>query len=146
MLYGAQKVFGVDVGLGQVHEKIRNNPNVIVMEKTNLRHITHLPNNELVDLVTLDLSFISVLKVMDAIKSVLKPNGKMIILIKPQFEAQRNEVGRGGIIKDSAIHEKIVHNLIDEIKKFGFEFIDLTESPITGTMGNKEFLAYFVKE
>lgn len=143
---GAKKIFGVDVGIGQVHEKIRNNLQVVVLEKTNLRYLNELPGKEQVDLVTLDLSFISVLKVMGAINSLLKSQGQMVILIKPQFEAKRHEVGKGGIIKDSEIHEKVVNNIVQEIINLGYIFKGVTESPITGTMGNKEFLAYFQKQ
>lgn len=143
LLNGAKKIFGVDVGIGQVHEKIRSHPDVVVMEKTNLRHLTELPGKELVDLVTLDLSFISVLKVMPAINSLLKLDGKLVVLIKPQFEAKKHEVGKGGIIKDPAIHEKVIRELTGEIEKLGYKLVGVTESPITGTMGNKEFLAYF---
>ena len=94
---GVKKVYGVDVGYGQVHEKIRKDPRVEVIERTNLRHLKTV--GEKVDLVTLDLSFISVLKVMDAVVRMLQPNGILIVLIKPQFEASRDDVGKGGIIK-----------------------------------------------
>ncbi len=140
---GAQKVYGVDVGYGQVHEKIRNDPRVVVLERTNLRLLPPLP--ELVDLVTLDLSFISVLKVMDVVKKILKPNGKLIVLIKPQFEAEKKQVGRGGIIKDVAVHEAVIKNVINGIVQNGFLCVGYTESPITGADGNKEFLAYFTQ-
>lgn len=138
---GVQKVYGVDVGYGQVHEKIRSNPNVIVMDRTNLRMLETLP--EKVDLVTLDLSFISVLKVIDAVSRLMNPHAKLIVLIKPQFEAERHEVGRGGIIKSAEIHEKVTKKVIDGIVGAEFKFHGLIESPILGTEGNKEFLAYF---
>lgn len=139
--YGAKKVYGIDVGYGQVHEKIRNDPRVTLHERTNLRHITDLEQK--VDLVTLDLSFISVLKVMDAVNAVLKPDGKLIVLIKPQFEAQKKDVGKGGIIKDSKIHEKVINEVTTGIQAYGYQYHGIIESPIEGTMGNKEFLAYF---
>ncbi|MGC2310478.1 MAG: TlyA family RNA methyltransferase [Candidatus Babeliaceae bacterium] len=141
---GAHKVYGIDVGYGQVHEKIRQHERVVVMEKTNLRYLTDI--GEKVDLITLDLSFISVLKVMDAVKALLKPAGKLIVLIKPQFEAERHQVGRGGIIKDPAIHEEVVQKVIKGIETAGFMYQGTMESPITGTMGNKEFLAYFLRK
>jgi len=103
---GAQKVYGVDVGYGQAHEKIRQDPKVVVMERTNLRHLESLP--EKVDLATLDLSFISLGKVIPAVKNLLKEDGALIALIKPQFEVERSDVGRGGIIKDPKVHEKVV--------------------------------------
>lgn len=141
---GAKKVYGVDVGYGQVHEKIRNDSRVIVMERTNLRHLE--PLSEQVDIVTLDLSFISVLKVLDAIIPLLKNESKLVVLIKPQFEADRADVGRGGIIKDETVHQKVVDKVSSGIEAYGFECKGIIESPILGSSGNKEFLAYFVKK
>jgi 23S rRNA (cytidine1920-2'-O)/16S rRNA (cytidine1409-2'-O)-methyltransferase len=138
---GIKKIYGIDVGYGQVHEKIRVDPRVVVQERTNLREVRDL--GEKVDLVTLDLSFISVLKVMDAILSVMKDNGQLIVLIKPQFEAQKGQVGRGGIIRDPAIHQSVIENVTKGIQAVGFSCIGITESPIEGATGNKEFLAYF---
>jgi 23S rRNA (cytidine1920-2'-O)/16S rRNA (cytidine1409-2'-O)-methyltransferase len=140
---GAKKIYGIDVGYGQVHEKIRNDPRVIVMERTNLRELKTV--SELVDVVTLDLSFISVLKVMDAVNAVLKAGGRLIVLIKPQFEAQKEDVGRGGIIKDPAIHKEVIERVTRGIQSCGFHLIGVIDSPIEGTSGNKEFLAHFVK-
>ena len=140
---GATKVYGVDVGYGQVHDRILQDDRVVLMERTNLRKLESLP--ELVDLVTLDLSFISILKVMPAVLKLLKPNGKIITLIKPQFEAEREDVGRGGIIKDEAVHEKVMENMQNGMKNFGFDMVGITDSPIYGAKGNKEFLALFVR-
>ena len=140
---GAKRIYGVDVGYGQVHEKIRTDPRVVVMERVNLRHLESLP--ELVDLVTLDLSFISVLKVMDAVLRVLKPHGSLVVLIKPQFEAGRDEVETGGLITDPEVHKKVIHEVVTGICERGFEHKGTTESPIHGSSGNKEFLAYFVR-
>jgi len=138
---GAKKIYGVDVGYGQAHEKIRADDRVQVMERTNLRELRDV--GELVDLVTLDLSFISILKVMDAVCAVLKPDGMLITLIKPQFEAERKDVRKGGIVKDPAVHEKVLKKVTEGIKMHGFELVGVIESPITGATGNKEFLAYF---
>ncbi len=141
---GVKKVYGIDVGQGQVHEKMRNNPQVTLLEKVNLRHLDHLP--ELVDIVTLDLSFISILKVMPAVIKLLKPNGKIIALIKPQFEAEREDIRRGGIVKDAAIHRKVVEKVTAGMQKVGFHCEGVIDSPILGaTSGNKEFLGLFVK-
>jgi len=140
---GAQKIYGIDVGHGQVHEKIRTDSRVVVIERTNLREVRDL--GEKVDLITLDLSFISVLKVMDAVCSLLKDNGKLITLIKPQFEARKEDVGRGGIIKDPRVHQEVIDRVTSGIIQRGFTLIGITESPIQGTMGNTEFLAYFNK-
>lgn len=139
--HGAKKVYGIDVGYGQAHEKIRNDSRVILLERTNLRELHELP--EPVDLVTLDLSFISVLKVMDAVNALLKPQGKLIILIKPQFEAKKEEVGRGGIIRDSAIHQEVIKRVTCGLESYGYQCHGVIESPIFGTTGNKEFLGFF---
>jgi len=141
---GVHKVYGVDVGYGQVHEKIRSHPRVVVMERTNLRALGNL--SELVDLVTLDLSFISILKVMDTVCAVLKEQGKLITLIKPQFEAERKNVGRGGVITNPDIHQAVIERVTQGIVDRGFRLIGVVESPITGAAGNKEFLAYFERE
>ena len=138
---GAQKVYGIDVGYGQVHEKIRTDSRVVLMERTNLRELNELP--EKVDLVTLDLSFISILKVMDAVDSLLKEHGQLVVLIKPQFEARKEEVGRGGIIRDQHIHSEVIKKVTIGIESHGYRCHGVIESPIFGATGNKEFLAYF---
>jgi 23S rRNA (cytidine1920-2'-O)/16S rRNA (cytidine1409-2'-O)-methyltransferase len=140
---GVKKVYGIDVGYGQLHEKIRHHDRVSLHERTNLRMLESV--GELVDLITLDLSFISVLKVMDAVCKLLKPNGKLIVLIKPQFEAGKHQVGKGGIVKDSAVHEQVIAQLTKGIEAYGFTLQGVTESPIEGSEGNKEFLAYFIR-
>lgn len=137
---GAAKVYGVDVGYGQVHEKIRKDPRVVVIERTNLRHLEQLP--ELVDLVTLDLSFISLLKVIDAVKKLMKPTGQLIALIKPQFEAGKEQVGPGGIIKDPKVHAEVIERTKKGLEQAGFSCSEVIESPIEGSSGNKEFLIY----
>lgn len=138
---GAKRVYGIDVGYGQVHEKVRHDQRVVLHERTNLRELQSV--GELVDLVTLDLSFISILKVMDAVVSVLKPNGSLAVLIKPQFEAGREEVGRGGLIKDPAVHQEVIDRVAQGVGSYGFTLVGVIESPIEGATGNKEFLAYF---
>ncbi|MBU1007784.1 TlyA family RNA methyltransferase [Candidatus Dependentiae bacterium] len=139
---GAKRVYGVDVGYGQVHEKVSSNPRLTLMERTNLRHLERLP--ELVDLVTLDLSFISILKVMPAVSRLIKPDGKIILLIKPQFEAERHEIGRGGIVKSELVHERVIEKIRLGMEEFGFVMDGIVDSPITGAKGNKEFLALFL--
>jgi 23S rRNA (cytidine1920-2'-O)/16S rRNA (cytidine1409-2'-O)-methyltransferase len=138
---GVQKVYGIDVGHGQTHEKIARNPRVVIHEKTNLRYLTTV--GELVDIITLDLSFISLLKVMDAVCALLKPDGLLITLIKPQFEAERHEVEAGGLITDQRIHERIITTVTKRISEFGFTCVGVTPSPISGTTGNREFCAFF---
>lgn len=142
--HGAAKVHGVDVAYGQVDLKVRNNPRVVLHERTNLRHLRDV--GEKVDLITLDLAFISVLKVMDAVCSILQPEGKLIVLIKPQFEAERKDVGKGGIVRDSAVHERVIQKIVSGIEAYGFSSQGITPSPITGGDGNREFLAYFLRK
>lgn len=138
---GARRVYGIDVGYGQVHEKIRTDSRLTLMERTNLRQLTNV--GQLVDLVTLDLSFISITKVMDAVCAVLKSDGMLVTLIKPQFEAGREEVGRGGIVRDPDVHKRVVERVTHDIIVRGFSLVGVIESPIEGTTGNKEFLAFF---
>ncbi|GMU19012.1 MAG: TlyA family rRNA (cytidine-2'-O)-methyltransferase [Candidatus Babeliales bacterium] len=140
---GAAKIYGIDVGYGQVAEKIRKDPRVQLMERTNLREVRDL--GQWVDLATLDLSFISVLKVMDAVNAALKPHGKLLVLIKPQFEARKEDVGRGGIIKDDKVHQQVIERVRTGIEHYGFTCQGIIESPIEGATGNKEFLGYFIK-
>lgn len=141
---GAKRVYGIDVGYGQVHEKVLRDKRVEVIERTNLRHVKHLP--ELVDLVTLDLSFISILKVMPAVSNLIKQTGKIITLIKPQFEAEKGQVSRGGIVRDEKVHEQVIEKIKMGMKEFGFEMVGVAESPILGGKGNKEFVALFEKK
>ena len=139
---GAKKVYGVDVGYGQVHEKIRTDERVVVMERQNLRYLESLP--DLVEVVTLDLSFISVLKVLPSVAKVSKPNGDLIVLIKPQFEAKREQIGSKGVVRDTKVHEEVIHNVIEGAKTLGYEYINHTVSPIKGAKeGNTEFLGHF---
>jgi len=141
--HGVAKVYGIDVGYGQVAEKIRHDKRVVLLERTNLRNLLPSDIGEKVDLITLDLSFISLLKVMDVVRSLFKKNGQLITLIKPQFEAGRKDVGRGGIITDPAVHQAVVKRVVSGIENYGFICIGIVESPILGATGNKEFLAYF---
>ncbi len=138
---GARRVYGVDVGYGQVHEKIGNDPRVVVIERTNLRYLDQLP--EKIDLATLDLSFISLTKVIGAVKHLLNPEGQIVALIKPQFEASRYEVGKGGIVRDPAIHQKVITKVTEALIQEGFSFHGIVESPLKGATGNIEFLGYF---
>lgn len=138
---GAARVYGIDVGYGQVHEKIRADPRVIVRERTNLREVTSV--GELVDLVTLDLAFISVLKVMENVCALLKQDGALLVLIKPQFEARRQDVGRGGIVNDPEVHAAVIKSVTEGIERYGFVRQGVIESPIQGGDGNREFLGYF---
>ncbi|MCX5924813.1 MAG: TlyA family RNA methyltransferase [Candidatus Dependentiae bacterium] len=141
--HGAKKVYGVDVGFDQVHGDIRADDRVVVMEHVNVRELPTL--DELVDMVTLDLSFISVLKVMDTVKRVLRQKGDLVVLIKPQFEVGKHAVGRGGIVKDAAEHKRAILLVTSGIELAGFTQVGVIDSPLEGADGNKEFLAYFIK-
>lgn len=140
---GAAKIFGVDVGHGQVHPRVAADARLVVMEGTNLKTLEALP--ELVDMVTLDLSFISVLKVMDAVVRLLKPGGMMVVLIKPQFESGIEHRGKKGVITDPKVHQMVIDTVTHGIVNSGFECKGVIESPLLGGSGNKEFLGCFVK-
>lgn len=139
--YGASFVYGVDVGYGQVADKIRRDGRVSVIERTNLRYLPGLPQK--VDLVTLDLSFISILLVMPAVINVMKNESTLVTLVKPQFEARRSQVGRGGIVRDPSVHQEVLERIIKGVEDFGFCNKGWMESPLKGAEGNTEFLVCF---
>ncbi|XP_050204648.1 uncharacterized protein LOC126654731 [Mercurialis annua] len=139
--YGASFVYGVDVGYGQVADKIRRDERVSVVERTNLRYLTGLPQK--VDLVTLDLSFISILLVMPAVVNAMKEDAALVTLVKPQFEARRKQVGSGGIVRDPEVHQEVLEKIIKGVENFGFCSKGWIESPLKGAEGNIEFLVYF---
>ncbi|XP_020584673.1 uncharacterized protein LOC110027540 [Phalaenopsis equestris] len=139
--HGASFVYGVDVGYGQVAEKIRRDDRVCVIERTNLRFLSKLP--EEVDLVTLDLSFISILLVMPAVVKVMKTESTLVTLVKPQFEAHRFQVGGGGIVRDPSVHQEVLERIIKGVEELGFCNKGWIESPIKGAEGNTEFLVCF---
>ncbi|XP_074284066.1 uncharacterized protein LOC141608616 isoform X2 [Silene latifolia] len=139
--HGAAYVYGVDVGYGQVADKIRRDERVCVMDRTNLRHLPGLPQQ--VDLVTLDLSFISILKVMPAVVKVMKEQSTLVTLVKPQFEARRFQVGGGGIVRDPEVHQEVLEKIVKGVESFGFESKGSIESPLKGAEGNTEFLVRF---
>lgn len=141
--YGASFVYGIDVGYGQVADKIRRDERVCVMERTNLRHLSGLPKK--VDLVTLDLSFISILLVMPAVVKVMKSEAVLVTLVKPQFEARRSQVGSGGIVRDPLVHQEVLERIIKGVEDFGFVSKGWIESPLKGAEGNTEFLVCFYR-
>lgn len=143
LLRGAAKVYAIDVGYGDLDWKIRTNPKVVVMERTNVRYVESLPDS--ISLVTIDVSFISLDKVLPVIANWLRPGGIVIALVKPQFEASSSEVGEGGIISDPAVHERVVQKVSDLLPSLGLERRGLIASPILGTEGNKEFLLWASK-
>ncbi|XP_058205833.1 uncharacterized protein LOC131319546 isoform X1 [Rhododendron vialii] len=141
--YGASFVYGVDVGYGQVADKIRHDERVSVVERTNLRYLSGLPQK--VDLVTLDLSFISILLVMPAVVNVMKEEATLVTLVKPQFEARRAQVGKGGIVKDPLVHQEVREKIINGVENHGFRCKGWIESPLKGAAGNTEFLVCFTR-
>ncbi len=136
---GARKVYAVDVGCGQLDYRLRQDPRVVVMEEVNARYPIPLP--EKVDLATIDLSFISVEKVIPPVANLLKDGGYLLVLIKPQFEAKRREVGKGGVIKDPLLHATVLGRFITWVVAHDFRLKGLVASPILGSSGNKEFFA-----
>lgn len=140
---GAKKVYGVDVGYGQVHEKLRKDSRLVIIERTNLRTYEH--DGDPIDMVTLDLSFISIMKVLGVVRGVLPTGGILVTLIKPQFEAEKGQVPKGGVIKDPVQRDEIVSRVVEGIVAHGFEKRGLMQSPITGGEGNVEYLAHFLK-
>ncbi len=140
---GAHEVVAVDVGHGQLHEKLRADDRVVVMERTNVRHLDIDMIGGPVDAVVGDLSFISLRLVIPALVAVVRPRGIVVFLVKPQFEAGRSEVSRGkGVITDPAIWERVRSEITDALGQAGCEVLGWTESPITGADGNHEFLVY----
>ena len=139
---GASKVFAIDVGYGQLAWKIRNDPRVVVMERTNIRYVTPEDLGEKLDLSVIDVSFISLSLVLPVVKTLLKPTGQVLCLIKPQFEAGKDKVGKKGVVRDAAVHEEVLQNFISLAKSLGFTIRNLTVSPVKGPEGNIEFLAH----
>lgn len=140
---GARKVFAIDVGYGQLDWKIRSDPRVVVMERTNVRYVTPEQLGEPLDLSVVDVSFISLRIVLPVIKTLLKPNeGQVLCLIKPQFEAGKEKVGKKGVVRDSAVHEEVLEDFVRMVGQIGFTILGLTFSPVKGPEGNIEFLAH----
>ncbi len=140
---GASKVFAIDVGYGELNWKIRNDPRVVVMERTNIRYVTPEDIGEPLDLSVIDVSFISLRIVLPAIKNLLKENqGQVLCLIKPQFEAGRENVGKNGVIREPSVHKEVLDNFVALAKELGFTILGLTFSPVKGPAGNIEFLGH----
>jgi 23S rRNA (cytidine1920-2'-O)/16S rRNA (cytidine1409-2'-O)-methyltransferase len=137
---GATKIFAVDVGYGQLAWKLQQDPHVVSMEKTNIRSLIPGQLDEVPDLAVIDASFISLAKVLPPTVTLLKPGGRIIALIKPQFEVGKGEVGKGGIVRDPAAHDKVIADVRQTSIELGLSVAGLCESPITGADGNREFL------
>ena len=139
---GAKKVFAIDVGYGQLDWKIRSDPRVVVMEKTNIRYVTPEQLGEPLDLSVVDVSFISLKIVLPAIQKLLKPTGQVLCLIKPQFEAGRDKVGKKGVVREKSTHKEVLDDFVSLADSLGFKILGLTFSPVKGPEGNIEFLGY----
>jgi len=142
---GAKKVFAVDVGYGQFAWKLRNDPRVVNMERTNIRYVTPEQIGDKIDFASIDVSFISLCLVLPVAKELLSEDGEIIALIKPQFEAGRGQVGKKGVVRDISVHYAVVEKIVDFATETGFYPVGLTYSPIKGPEGNIEYLIYLKK-
>lgn len=142
---GAKKVFAVDVGYGQFAWKLRNDDRVVNMERTNIRYVTREMIGEVLDFASIDVSFISLKLVLPVAKELLGEDGELIALIKPQFEAGREQVGKKGVVRDIKVHYEVVKKIADFAKEIGFFSAGLSYSPIKGPEGNIEYLIYLKK-
>ena len=140
---GAARVYALDVGYGQLDQRLRNDPRVVVMERTNARYLAPDALPEPCDLITLDLSFISLLKVVPALLPHLAPQGFLLPMIKPQFEAGRGAVGKGGILRDETVRRRVIDECAAGIAALGLEPLGVFDSPVAGTGGNREAFALF---
>lgn len=142
---GAEKVYSVDVGYGQLAWSLRQDERVINMERTNIRYISSEQIPELLDIAVMDLSFISIKLVLPAVCSVLKDGAELVCLIKPQFEAGKDEVGKKGVVRDKAVHLEVIESILNFIPTLGMTVMGLDFSPIKGPEGNREYLCYLKK-
>lgn len=140
--HGAGKVYAVDVGRGQLDWGLRNDKRVIAMEKTNIRYLTRKDIDEGIGFASVDVSFISLCKVLKPVKELLAPDAEMVCLIKPQFEAGREKVGKKGVVRDKGIHLEVIESVMEHATGIGYDILDLEHSPIKGPEGNIEYLLY----
>ncbi|GIM27940.1 TlyA family rRNA (cytidine-2'-O)-methyltransferase [Clostridium polyendosporum] len=143
---GAKKVYAIDVGYGQFAWKLRTDPRVVCMERTNVRYVTPEQINDEADFASIDVSFISLKKVLPAVVSLLNEQGEVVALIKPQFEAGREKVGKKGVVRDPKTHEEVITDIADYVEESGLKIISVGYSPIKGPEGNIEYLIYFTKD
>lgn len=143
---GADLVYAVDVGHGQLAWKLRNDERVVCLEKTNFRYLMPEDINNQIDFASVDVSFISLTKILIPARNLLRDRGHMVCLIKPQFEAGRDKVGKKGVVRDAAVHKEVICKVIDYADLVGFEMKGLTYSPIKGPEGNIEYLVYLEKK
>ncbi len=142
---GAVKVYSVDVGHGQLAWKLRNDERVVCMEKTNFRYMVPADIEDYLDFASVDVSFISLTKILIPARNLLKDKGQMVCLIKPQFEAGREKVGKKGVVRERSVHEEVVRKILDYADSIGFELLHLEFSPIKGPEGNIEYLMHIEK-
>ncbi len=142
---GARKVYAVDVGYGQFAWKLRTDERVVCMEKTNIRYVTPEDIGDVLDFASVDVSFISLTKVLIPARELLSEDGEMVCLIKPQFEAGREKVGKKGVVRDKSVHKEVIEKVIDFAKSEGFRVLNLEYSPIKGPEGNIEYLVHLQK-
>ena len=143
---GTKKVYAIDVGYGQFDWTLRGNGRIVLLEKTNIRYLDGDPVPDPIDIATIDVSFISLLKVIPNVLDFLIPNGKIIALIKPQFETGRENVGKGGVVKDENRQLEVIERIKTESEKMGLEVKGVTKSPIKGAKGNVEYFIYLRKK
>lgn len=139
---GAARVYAVDVGYGQLAWKLRNDPRVVTLERTNIRHLAQLPDDVLADLAVIDASFISLELVLPATLRLVKPDAQIVALIKPQFEAGQEDVGKGGVVRDSRVHRRVLRATCELAAAQGLQVAGLIPSPLRGPAGNVEFLIW----
>jgi 23S rRNA (cytidine1920-2'-O)/16S rRNA (cytidine1409-2'-O)-methyltransferase len=144
--HGAAKVYAVDVGYGQLAWKLRRDPRVVVLERANIRYLEPGRLEEPADVATVDVSFISLLKVLPAVKRLLRPGGRVIALVKPQFEAGREKVGKRGVVRSPATHLEVLERVVQGARELGFGVEGLSYSPVKGPEGNIEFWLYLSLE
>lgn len=142
---GATKVYAVDVGYGQLDWKLRSDERVVCMERTNARYLTHEQVPDELDFASIDVSFISLKLILPAVNGILKDGGHVACLVKPQFEAGREKVGKKGVVRDPAVHREVLEHFLGHAADSGFGVLDLTYSPIRGPEGNIEYLGYLQK-
>lgn len=143
---GAVKVYSVDVGHGQLAWKLRNDERVVCMEKTNIRYVTPDDIDDVIEFASIDVSFISLTKVLPAVRELMTPGGEIVCLIKPQFEAGREKVGKKGVVRELSTHIEVVQMIVDYARANGFRTLHLSYSPIKGPEGNIEYLLHITKD
>ncbi len=143
---GAVKVYSVDVGHGQLAWKLRNDERVVCMEKTNIRYVTPDDIDDVIEFASIDVSFISLTKVLPAVRELMTHDGEIVCLIKPQFEAGREKVGKKGVVRELSTHIEVVQMIVDYARANGFRTLHLSYSPIKGPEGNIEYLLHITKD